>query len=264
MQWLLSFLLRYKNLFLYSFFVISIISFSYYQSEYHKSKIFKASIFIIGITSEPIKKLTSYFKLKKINTRLIEENLYLKSLIVDKNYKAKYRDEIKDTPFSLIQGHVVKNDISSSRNIIIINKGSSDMIEKEMGVIGSVGIVGIVNQITEKFSSALSILHKDIKINAKHKKSNAFGSLFWEGNAPDKVKLSDISIINKIEIGDTIITGGMSTYFPEGIPIGKVIKIENDERYYSLIVKLFNNMTNLDNVYFLKNNNKSEIKSLYK
>tara|TARA_B100001057_G_scaffold287119_1_gene287251 strand:+ start:51 stop:467 length:417 start_codon:yes stop_codon:yes gene_type:complete len=138
------------------------------------------------------------------------------------------------------------------------------MVEKEMGVIGSKGIIGIVNETTDRFSSVLSILHKDIKINAKHKKSNAFGSLFWEGNAPDKLKLSDISIINKINIGDTIVTGGMSAYFPEGIIIGNVIEIENDGKYYLLNVKLINNMTNLDNVYILKNRNKSEIKSLYK
>ena len=264
MQWLLGFILGYKNLFLYIFFVAFILSFSYYQSEYHKSKIFKASIFITGKTSKPLKKLTSYFRLKKINTQLIEENLYLKSLIIDQNYESDFEYEIKDSPFTLIPGNVIKNDISSSRNIILINKGSSDMVEKEMGVIGSKGIVGIVNQTTEKFSSVLSILHKDIKINAKHKKSNAFGSLFWDGNTPDKVKLSDISIINKIDIGDPIVTGGMSTYFPEGITIGNVIEIENDGKYYSLIVKLINNMTNLDNVYFLKNIDKSEIKSLLK
>ena len=264
MQWLLSFILRYKNLFLYFFFVSIIVSFSYYQSEYHKSKIFKASIFITGKTSEPLKKLTSYFRLKKINAGLIEENLYLKSLIIAENYKSNLDNENNDSPFSLIQGYVIKNDISSSRNIIIINRGSSDMVEKEMGVIGSKGIIGIVNQTTEKFSSVLSILHKDLKINAKHKKSNAFGSLFWEGNAPDKVKLSDISIINKINIGDTIVTGGMSAYFPEGIPIGKVIEVKNDGNYYSIKVKLFNNMTNVDNVYFLKNKNKLEIDSLYK
>jgi len=264
MQWLLGFILGYKNLFLYIFFVAFILSFSYYQSEYHKSKIFKASIFITGKTSEPLKKLTSYFRLKKINAHLIEENLYLKSLVIDKNYNSNFGDEIEDSPFTLISGSVIKNDISSSRNIILINKGSSNMVEKEMGVIGSKGIIGIVNETTDRFSSVLSILHKDIKINAKHKKSNAFGSLFWEGNAPDKLKLSDISIINKINIGDTIVTGGMSAYFPEGIIIGNVIEIENDGKYYLLNVKLINNMTNLDNVYILKNRNKSEIKSLYK
>ena len=72
------------------------------------------------------------------------------------------------------------------------------------------------------------------------------------------------SIINKIDIGDTIVTGGMSTYFPEGIPVGKVIEVENDGIYYSLIVELINNMTNLDNVYIIDNINKSEINSLYK
>ena len=56
----------------------------------------------------------------------------------------------------------------------------------------------------------------------------------------------------------------MSTYFPEGIPVGKVIEIENDGIYYSLMVELINNMTNLDNVYIIENLNKSEINSLYK
>ena len=262
MQWLLSFILRYKNLFLYVFFVSIIIFFSYNQSAYHKSKIFKASIYVNGKISEPLKNLASYFRLKRINSQLTEENLYLKSLLIDKNYESKFEDKNADSPFSLIPGYVVKNDVSSSRNIIIINRGSSDMVEKEMGVIGSEGIIGIVNQTTKNFSSVLSILHKDIKINAKHKKSNAFGSLFWDGNAPDKFNLNDVSIINKIDIGDTIVTGGMSSYFPEGIPIGEVKKVENNGRYYSLGIRLFNNMTNLENVYFLKNIDKSEIESL--
>ena len=264
MQWLLSFILRYKNLFLYLLFVSLILSFSYFQSEYHKSKLFKAGVYINGKTSEPLKNLTTYFRLKKINTELTNENLYLKSLLIDKNYNSHFEDENTGSPFTLIRGNVIKNDISSSRNIIIVNKGSSDMVEKEMGVIGSKGVIGIVNQTTEKFSSVLSILHKDIKINAKHKKTNAFGSLFWGGIVPNEVTLSDVSIINKIDIGDTIVTGGMSAYFPEGIPIGKVIEIKNDERYYSINVRLINNISTVGHVYFLKNKNKSEIESLYK
>ena len=264
MQWLLSFILGYKNLFLYLFFVYIIINFSFNQSEYHKSKFFKASIFITGKVSEPIRELTSYFKLQKTNSKLIKENFYLKSLIINKKFKSNFKNEELDFPFSFIQGNVIKNSISSPRNIIVINKGSNDLVEEEMGVIDNKGIIGIVNQTTKKFSSVLSILHKDLKINAKHKKTNAFGSLFWEGDEPDKMKLSDISIINQIDIGDTIITGGMSAYFPEGIPIGKVIEIENDEKYYSINVKLINNMTNLNEVYLLKNRDKTEIESLYR
>jgi len=148
MQWLLSFILRYKNLFLYFLSVIITLSFSYYQSEYHKSKIFKASVLVNGVASEPVKNLTSYFRLKKVNKELMEENLYLKSLLINKNYKSNSKDKNNGSPFSLIPGYVVKNDITSSRNIIIINKGSSDMVEEEMGVIGSKGIIGLVNQTT--------------------------------------------------------------------------------------------------------------------
>ena len=39
------------------------------------------------------------------------------------------------------------------------------------------------------------------------------------GNHPKKMKLDDISTLNPVSIGDTIITGGMSDYFPYGIPI---------------------------------------------
>ena len=35
-----------------------------------------------------------------------------------------------------------------------------------MGVISSDGIIGIVNQVTADFSSVISILHRDLKINA--------------------------------------------------------------------------------------------------
>ena len=115
MQWLLSFILRYKNLFLYFFFAIITLSFSYYQSEYHKSKIFKASIFVNGVVSEPLKNLTSYFRLKKINKDLFQENLHLKSLLINENYKSDSEDKNNDFPFSLIPGYVVKNDVKIGR-----------------------------------------------------------------------------------------------------------------------------------------------------
>ena len=64
---------------------------------------------------------------------------------------------------------------------MIIDQGYLDGIEVEMGV-SSDGIVGIVNQVTADFSSVISILHRDLKINAGFKKNGAYGSLSWQGN----------------------------------------------------------------------------------
>ena len=82
-----------------------------------------------------MKNLTSYFRLKKINAKLLEENVYLKSLLIDENYKSNYEYEKIDSPYSLILGHVIKNNISSNRNIIIINKGGLIWLKKKWGLL---------------------------------------------------------------------------------------------------------------------------------
>ena len=113
--------------------------------------------------------------------------------------------KIKD--YYIQPAEVLKNSFSKARNILIISKGSSDGIKKDMSVINSEGIVGIVKQTTENFSSVISMLYQDLKINAKLNNSGAFGSLSWEGRNPEQMTLSDVSVINKIALGDTIVTG---------------------------------------------------------
>ena len=72
------------------------------------------------------------------------------------------------------------------------------------------------------------------------KKNGTYGSLSWQGNHPKKFKLDDISTLNQVSIGDTIITGGMSDYFPYGIPIGIVSKVIRPEfeGYYDIEIEL--------------------------
>lgn len=67
-----------------------------------------------------------------------------------------------------------------------------------------------------------------------------------------------------VQVGDTIITGGRSLIFPQGIPIGKVDRftLDQNESYYTLQVRLFNDMTNIGHVYVIENQEKEEIKEL--
>ena len=109
---------------------------------------------------------------------------------------------------------IIRNSFTQARNIILIDKGENGVV-KEMGVIGPKGIIGIVNQTSSGYASVLSILNQDIKINAKFKGSDVFGSLYWTGESPNKMQLADISVINPVKTGDTLVTGGMSSYFPE-------------------------------------------------
>jgi rod shape-determining protein MreC len=108
-------------------------------------------------------------------------------------------------------------------------------------------------------------LHSQTKINAKIKKSHHYGSLSWNGKNFTKVLLEDLPIQANIKKGDTIISGGKSIFFPEGIPIGTIsdFKIDN-KAYNSITINLFTDMSALYNVYIVKNNQKEELIELEK
>ena len=62
--------------------------------------------------------------------------------------------------------------------------GYNDGVKIDDGIITKFGIIGIINKTSEKFSSGISLLNSEIKINAMIKKTNHFGSLFWDGLKP--------------------------------------------------------------------------------
>jgi rod shape-determining protein MreC len=112
----------------------------------------------------------------------------------------------------------------------------------------------------------MSILNKKSQINAKIKKTNHFGSLIWDGKSTGFVQLIDVPRLAAIRKGDTIVTGGQSVIFPENINIGTIDKIyiDNQTNYYTLSVRLFNDMTNLGHVYIIKSKDREEIINLEK
>jgi rod shape-determining protein MreC len=114
----------------------------------------------------------------------------------------------------------------------------------------------------------LNFLKQKPKINHLNriKKTNHFGSLIWDGKNTGFVQLIDVPRLAAIRKGDTIVTGGQSVIFPENINIGTIDKIYIDDQtnYYTLNVKLFNDMTNLGHVYIIKSKDREEIINLEK
>ena len=80
------------------------------------------------------------------------------------------------------------------------------------------------------------------------------------------MQLIDIPRLAPVKIGDTIVTGGKSTIFPEGILIGivKNFKMTEDKNSKYLNILLFNDMTNLEHVYLINNIDANEIINLEK
>jgi rod shape-determining protein MreC len=168
---------------------------------------------------------------------------------------------------NVIVSKIIHNSYNSAENYLTLHAGTNDGVKTDMGVINDLGIVGIVEKTSPRYATVLSVLNIKSKINAKFKKSNHFGSLVWNGKNTGFVQLIDVPrLASTIRKGDTIVTGAESRIFPENINIGTVYKIYIDDKtnYYTIDVKLFNDMTNLGHVYIIKDNEREELLQLEK
>jgi len=209
--------------------------------------------------------VSDYFSLKDENKILTTENAKLREQVyANSNEFVAWSAENVTTDslqYTYTPAKVIRNSYTKSKNNLTIKGGKAQGIKPELGVVTTNGIVGIVQNVSNNYATVISILNTNSKINAKFLKSDHFGTLEWDTNQPNLVQLIDVPRLAPVTIGDTIVTGGRSTIFPEGIGIGKVASFEMDAsgNYFVVQVALFNDMTSLSHVYVIENTHKTEI-----
>jgi len=210
-----------------------------------------------------------YFSLKQENEKLALENSVLRNFLKT-NYAVlplqefTKRDTIYKLQYSYINAKVVNSSVNKRRNFLTLNIGSEQGIKQDMGVMTSDGIVGVVTDVSRNFSSAMSLLHKDMKVNCQLKKDGSYGPLGWDGADYRFCQLIDIPTHAKIKQGDTVITSEFSRIFPEGIIVGTIESYERrrNESYYTVQVKLSADLKKVNHVYVIRNKFKNERDSL--
>jgi rod shape-determining protein MreC len=269
MQQIFNFLIRNSNRLLFLLLLGISLALTIQSHSYHRSKMISSANFLSGGVYERISHINEYLNLRTENDELVLENARLKSLLFNKEDTTKIplADHVKGTkPADIIVSKVIHNSYNTHENFITLNSGSNDGVKPDMGVINSLGIIGIIDDTSPRYSTVASILNIKSQINAKLKKSNHFGSLTWNGKSTGFAQLRDVPRLASVRKGDTIVTGGQSVIFPEGINIGTVDKIYTEAKtsYYVINVKLFNDMTNLGHVYIIKSKDREELINLEK
>ncbi len=267
MQQIFNFVIKNSNRLLFLLLLVISLSLTIQSHSYHKSKIISSANFFTGGVYENINTIDEYFGLRTKNEELANENARLKMLLFNlKDSVALPKiDSIKGVKKTdILVSKVIHNSYSVLENYLTINNGKTSGIKANMGVINSAGIVGIIDKTSNNYATVISVLNVKSQINAKIKKSNHFGSLVWNGKNAGFVQLIDVPRLAGVRKGDTIVTGGQSVIFPENIGIGTIEKvyIDNQTNYYTLDIKLFNDMTNLGHVYIIKNKDSEEIINL--
>lgn len=100
--------------------------------------------------------------------------------------------------------------------------------------------------------------------SVKIKGTNFIGSLNWRGNDPAVAYMDEVPRHAIYHAGDTIVTSGFSTTFPENIPVGTVLnRIKgDDDNFYILKIRLNSDFRALSAVRVIKDEYKHELDSL--
>ncbi|MBQ0070164.1 MAG: rod shape-determining protein MreC, partial [Bacteroidales bacterium] len=131
-------------------------------------------------------------------------------------------------------------------------------------VVDKNGIVGIVNVTGNHSARIISLLNPQMRLSCKLKNSEYFGSLVWDGGSPQYAILEELPKHLKYAKGDTIITSGYSSVFPEGIIVGVVEGRARQltDSFVSLKVRLTTNFSQLSTVRVISNDMREELKAL--
>ncbi len=273
MQYILNAIRRNGVLLIFFFLEFFALFLVFKKNIYHETLFAEASINFTGFVNQKVAAVTHFVRLPESNKELQEENSYLREQLVHLGLdKARTKKFVRtDTvgykqTYSFIPTEVINNSITQSQNQLTINKGRVDGVEKGDGIMTNNGVVGIVSYAGKNFSRAISLLNKDIKINARIRGNEYFGSLVWDGKDARYVQLLEIPKYIEVKKGDIIETDGKSPVFPEGIMIGTVVskKIDEVSGELKIQVQLKQNFANLSHAYVVTNLFKEQIQEVEK
>jgi rod shape-determining protein MreC len=260
MRNLLAILLKYK--FFFFFLALEIIAFTLIinQTFYQRYVLINSANSLTGTLHTWNMSVSDYFSLKQTNQVLIKENIRLRerlkqSLYISDTTMVEPKDSLTQQQYTYIPARVISNSINNRNNYLMIDKGRKHGIDREMAVITSNGVVGIVINVSEHFAWVMSVLNQNTKINGRLKHTNYQGSLSWDGKDYRTGIFNDMPSHVHIQNGDTVVTSGFSLMFPREIMIGTVEEhfVGRGEHFYILKLNFSVDYNRLSHVYVVKN-----------
>ena len=120
---------------------------------------------------------------------------------------------------------VIARDPLGLRDVIIIDKGKRDGVEKDMIVISGNGLVGRVRECGWSISRVLLITDCNSVVSGIVQRTREEGAVTGTGSG---IVMKYLEVESKTKRGDKVITSGFGGVFEKGIMIGEVESIERD------------------------------------
>ncbi|KRM13480.1 rod shape-determining protein MreC [Paucilactobacillus suebicus DSM 5007 = KCTC 3549] len=178
--------------------------------------------------------VTGLAQVKVRNQTLTTENKQLKK-------ELKLNHSLTD--YSTVTAAVMTRTPSSWQNQLIIDKGETSGVSKNMAVMSGSGLIGRISEVN-KTNSKVELLSDSneasnrfaIQITNKSGKT-VNGIISGYQKSTGLLTMGDVTSKVSLKKGDKVITSGMGGVTPKGLYVGKVAKVSEDD--YGLAKKIY-------------------------
>ena len=192
--------------------------------------------FILYENYEKIKKELALIKTEK------RESKFLKTQ--NKELKNAIKDTLKQEKESIV-AKVLLDKKSPFLKSVVINKGTKINLKKGMAVLHRGNMIGRIVEVNYLSSRVLLLSDLNSKIPVKIEPSGDNAIVSGAGN--NIGTLLFLPKKSKIEVENLVFTSGTDGIFNEGIPVGKIIKLEDN-----FFVEFFEDLNQLNYVNIIK------------
>lgn len=179
----------------------------------------------------------------------------LESKVVQFEEMKKENDRLKTalqfkqaSPKKTVAARVIGGDLSPLKKTLILDKGKSQGISKDMTVMTPEGLVGRVIEVGPMTSRVLLLLDPDSRVTSVTTDTRSQGVV--EGNGSGKLTMQYLDLDSGVVIGENVLTSGIGGLFPKALQIGRIENIAKgpDGLHLMAQVKPFVNFSKLEEV----------------
>ena len=170
-------------------------------------------------------------------------------------YEKLYGIKQKNEDFKFSYGTIVSKDAADAYGSFVLNTGSVDGVSAGDPVIYGDYVVGVVKKVNFSTCVVQSILDPRVNIGAFESGTKEYGYVSGDSKLYNKglCKLSGLDTSTSIVSGGIVCTSGAGGVFPNGLIIGEVSAIKNDDvssSYYAEI-KPFVDIDEISDVFVI-------------
>jgi len=151
----------------------------------------------------------------------------------------------------VVPAQIIAKDPASFLQEIVIDKGTSNGVQKGMAVTFGGVLVGKIRQADISSSLVTLIVSPKLAVPAMTQEGRVLGIV--RGQMGYGIKLEEVPVEEKINAGERLISSGLGNEFPQGLVIGDIEQVETDQNkiFQTATVRIPINIKKLEQVFVM-------------